>query len=233
MKKVFCAVLLCLFSFAVCAEEFDPAACPDFSAKLFPGNNNHSVLLVTASGYGHRNIGFGHARIQTGGSPSKDRWRTTFYVAMKKGKKDELRFLAARTKSSMRDGNLFLLAVNDPWGPPKQVPLKISTAKHGIVVFTSYSDEKQQKISRQLKINLMDNIAFFVDKPERKLKIAWYPDYFVAQGLPKGNDRFEFDWATGRTFRKMENGITVIRYKIGTHWGIFPIYEKFYLTKVE
>ena len=53
------------------------------------------------------------------------------------------------------------LAVNDPWGPPKQAPLKISTAKHGIVVFTSYSDEKQQKISRQLKINLMDNIAFF------------------------------------------------------------------------
>ena len=79
----------------------------------------------------------------------------------------------------------------------------------------------------------MDNIAFFADKPEHKLKIAWSPDYFVAQGLPKGNDRFEFDWATGRTFRKMENGITVIRYKIGTRWGIFPVYEKFYLTNVE
>jgi hypothetical protein len=57
MKKVFCAVLFCLFSFAVCAEEFDPAACPDFSAKLFPGNNNQSVLLVTASGYTHSGFG--------------------------------------------------------------------------------------------------------------------------------------------------------------------------------
>ena len=29
MKKVFCLILFCLFSLAICGAEFDPAACPD------------------------------------------------------------------------------------------------------------------------------------------------------------------------------------------------------------
>ena len=51
MKKGFCLILFCLLMLAVSAAEFDPAACPDLSVKIFPGNNKQSVLLVTASGY--------------------------------------------------------------------------------------------------------------------------------------------------------------------------------------
>ena len=51
MKKIiflFSLLFICHFLFGA---EFDPAACPDLSVKIFPGNNKQSVLLVTASGY--------------------------------------------------------------------------------------------------------------------------------------------------------------------------------------
>ena len=236
MKKVFCAVMFCLFSFAVCAEEFDPAACPDFSAKLFPGNNNQSVLLVTASGYTHSGLGFDYAKCRVVGKLSRNTWRTLLHLEMAPGKKSQLYYLVTIPQRATKESDQFELAIDDPFftGPKKAISLKIIRNDKATVTLTSFLNSGDQtKVLRELKINLADNTAFFVNKPERKLKIAWYPDYFVAQGLPKGNDRFEFDWATGRTFRKMENGITVIRYKIGTRWGIFPVYEKFYLTNVE
>ena len=94
-------VVFCTCSFSYCIE-FDPAACPDLSVKIFPGNNKQSVLLVTASGY-----------------------------------------------------------------------------------------------------------------------------------APKGNGQFFVVWKSIDWSRKTENGITAFRYMTGKLWGIFPIDEYFYLTKVE
>ena len=127
------------------------------------------------------------------------------------------------------------MALDRPFftGPEKIIPLKISKGDNITAVFTSYRDAEQTKPRRTLKINLADNTAIFTDKPERKLKLFWYADGFVANGLPKGADRFEFDWAFLKSLRRMNNGVTVLRYRIKSLWGIFPRYEKFYLTQVE
>lgn len=72
MKKGFCLILFCLLMLAVSAAEFDPAACPDLSVKLFPGNNNWAVLLVTVSGYAHSGLGFDYAKCRIAGKLSKN-----------------------------------------------------------------------------------------------------------------------------------------------------------------
>ena len=41
MKKGFCLIFFGLLSLAVSGAEFDPAACPDLSVKIFPGNNQY------------------------------------------------------------------------------------------------------------------------------------------------------------------------------------------------
>ena len=58
MKKVFCLILFCLCSLAICGAEFDPAACPDFSAKIFQINEQQAVLYVSANTYAHKGMGF-------------------------------------------------------------------------------------------------------------------------------------------------------------------------------
>ncbi len=195
-----------------------------------------AVLLVTASGYVHRGLGFDYAKYRVVGKLSKNTWRTLLHLEMAPGKKSQLYYLVTIPQRATKESDQFELAIDDPFftGPKKTIPLKIIRNDKATVTLTSFLNSgAQTKVLRELKINLADNTAFFVDKPERKLKIVWYPDFFIVEGLPKGNDRFEFDWSTGRAFRKMENGITVICHKTGTRWGIFPIYEKFYLTNVE
>ena len=235
MKKVLCFIFFCLLSLAASAAEFDPAACPDFSVKIFPGNNERAVLLVSAQHYSHSGLGFEYVESSTGGSPSRKSWRTILHIKMGTGKKSQMYYLTTISQNAAKDSNRFELALDRPFftGPEKTIPLKISKGNNITAVFTSYRDAEQTKPRRTLKINLADNTAIFTDKPERKLKLFWYADGFVANGLPKGADRFEFDWAFLKSLRRMNNGITVLRYRTGCLWGIFPGYEKFYLTQVE
>ena len=217
------------------AAEFDPAACPDLSVKIFPGNNKRAVLLVSAQHYSHSGLGFEYVESSTSGSPARKSWRTILHIKMGTGKKSPMYYLTTISQDAARKDNRFELALDRPifTGPEKTIPLKISKGDNVTAVFTSYWDAEQTKTRRVLKINLADNTAIFADKPERKLKVYWYADGFVANGLPKGADRFGFDWSFLKSLRRMNNGITVLRYRTGCLWGIFPRYEKFYLTKVE
>ena len=235
MKKGFCLIFFGLISFAVSGAEFDPAACPDLSVKIFPGNNKWAVLLVTAQHYSHSTLGFEYMESSTSGSPARKTWRTILHIKMGHGKKSQMYYLSTISQDAARKDNRFELALDRPifTGPEKTIPLKISKGDNVTAVFTSYWDAEQTKTRRVLKINLADNTAIFADKPERKLKVYWYADGFVANGLPKGADRFGFDWSFLKSLRRMNNGITVLRYRTGCLWGIFPRYEKFYLTKVE
>ena len=235
MKKFLCFFLFYLLSFAVSGAEFDPAACPDLSVKIFPGNNKWAVLLVTAQHYSHSTLGFEYMESSTSGSPARKTWRTILHIKMGLGKKSQMYYLSTISQDAARKDNRFELALDRPifTGPEKTIPLKISKGDNVTAVFTSYWDAEQTKTRRVLKINLAGNTAIFADKPERKLKVYWYADGFVANGLPKGADRFGFDWSFLKSLRRMNNGITVLRYRTGCLWGIFPRYEKFYLTKVE
>ena len=240
MKDFFMRNKLLILAFILtmgrlCGVEFDPAACPDLSAKIFPGNNKRAVLLVSAQHYSHSGLGVDYVESSTSGSQARKSWRTILHIKMESGKKSQMYYLATISQDAARVGNIFELALDRPFftGPEKTIPLKVSRGDNVTAVFTSYWDAEQTEIRRVLKINLADNTAFFTAKPEPKLKISWYADGFVAGGLPKGSDRFEFDWSSLTSFRRMNNGITVLRYHTGSLWGIFPCYEKFYLTDLE
>ena len=217
------------------AAEFDPAACPDLWVKIFPGNNKRAVLLVSAQHYSHSGLGFEYVESSTSGSLARKSWRTILHIKMGTGKKSPMYYLTTISQDAAKDNNRFELALDRSFftGPKKTIPLKISKGDNVTAVFTSYRDAEQTETRRVLKINLADNTAIFTDKPERKLKIYWYADFFVANGLPKGADRFNFDWSSLRSLRRMNNGVTVLRYRTGSLWGIFPRYEKFYLTGLE
>ena len=236
MKKIiFLFSLLCICHFSFCTE-FDPAACPDLSAKIFPGNNNWSVLLVTSSGYDHSGLGFDYATCRVVGKTSKNTWRTLLHFEMAPGKKSQLYYLVTISQRAAKESDRFELAIDEPFftGPEKTIPLQIIRNSKATVTFTSFANsDNQTEILRELKINLANNTAFFTNKPDKKLKIAWYADFFVAEGLPKGNDTFFFVWSGIAWSRKTENGITALHYKVGSRFGIFPVYEKFYLTGIE
>ena len=228
-------VLLCTCSFSF-GTEFDPAACPDLSVKIFPGNNKQSVLLVTASGYTHSGLGFDYAKCRVVGKLSKNTWRTLLHFEMTPGKKSQLYYLVTIPQRAAKESDRFELAIDEPFftGPKKTIPLHVIKNSKTTVTFTSFAKSGDQtKILRELKINLADNTAFFTYKPDHKLKIIWYSDFFVAAGIPKGNDQFFFVWSGINHSRKADNGITVFRYKVGNRLGIFPVYEKFYLTGIE
>ena len=232
---VFLFALLCTSCFSFGAE-FDPAACPDLSVKIFPGNNKQSVLLVTASGYTHSGLGFDYAKCRVVGKLSNNTWRTLLHFEMTPGKKSQLYYLVTIPQRAAKESDRFELAIDEPFftGPKKTIPLQVIRNSKTTVTFTSFAKSGDQtKILRELKINLTDNTAFFTNKPDKKLKIIWYSDFFVAGGLPKGNDQIFFVWSGINHSRKADNGITVFRYKVGNRLGIFPVYEKFYLTKVE
>ena len=228
-------VVFCTCSFSYCIE-FDPAACPDLSVKIFPGNNKQSVLLVTASGYTHSGLGFDYAKCRVVGKLSKNTWRTLLQFEMAPGKKSQLYYLVTIPQYAAKESDRFELAIDDPFftGPRKTIPLQVIRNSKATVTLTSFAKSGDQtKILRELKINLADNTAFFTNTPDKKLKIIWYSDFFVAEGLPKGNGQFCVVWKSIDWSRKTENGITAFRYTTGKLWGIFPIDEYFYLTKVE
>ena len=58
MKKIILLFsLLCICHFSFCIE-FDPAACPDLSAKIFFINAQQAVLYVSANHYNQKGMGF-------------------------------------------------------------------------------------------------------------------------------------------------------------------------------
>ena len=236
MKKIiflFSLLFICHFLFGA---EFDPAACPDLSVKIFPGNNKQSVLLVTASGYTHSGLGFDYAKCRVVGKLSNNTWRTLLHFEMAPGKKSQLYYLVTIPQYAAKESDRFELAIDDPFftGPKKTIPLQVIRNSKATVTFTSFAKSGDQtKILRELKINLTDNTAFFTNTPDKKLKIIWYSDFFVAKGLPKGNGQFCVVWQSIDWSRKTENGISAFRYMTGKCLGIFPVDEYFYLTKVE
>lgn len=235
-KKITLLFVVFCTSYFSFAAEFDPAACPDLSVKIFPRNNKQSVLLVTASGYTHSGLGFDYAKCRVVGKLSKNTWRTLLHFEMTPGKKSQLYYLVTIPQRAAKESDRFELAIDEPFftGPKKTIPLQVIRNSQTTVTFTSFAKSGDQtKILRELKINLTDNTAFFTNKPDHKLKIIWYSDFFVAEGLPKGNDQFFFVWSGINHSRKADNGITVFRYKVGNRLGIFPVYEKFYLTGIE
>lgn len=236
MKKfvlLFAFLLACAFSRGA---EFDPEASSDLSVKIFPGNNNWSVLLVTADGYAHSGLGFDYATCRVSGKPSKNSWRTLLHFEMAPGKKSQLYYLVTISQSAAKESDRFELAIDEPFfaAPEKKIPLQVIRNGKAAVTLTSFAKSGDKtKILRELKINLADNTAFFTDAPDRKIRIIWYSHFFVAEGLPKGKDQFFFVWSGAIWSRKTENGITILRRKVGKRYGIFPVYENFYLTKVE
>ena len=218
------------------AAEFEPAACLDLSVKIFPGNNNYSVLLVTASKYALSGFGFDYAKCRVVGKSFHNNWRTLLHFEMASGKSSKLYYLTTIPQYATKESDRFELAIDDPFftGPEKTIPLQVIRNDKAIVTFTSFvNSDNQTQILRELKINLADNTAFFTNKPDHKLKIAWYSDFFVAAGLPKGADQFFFVWSSIDWSRKTENGITALRYGNKKRWGIFPVNEIFYLTSIE
>jgi len=235
MKKMFLSFFLTLCALFLAAEDFDPAACPDLSVRIFPCSNRWSIMLVSASKYLHDGFGFDYAGCSTVGKPSRQRYRTLIHFEMASGKKSQLLYLVTISSHATKETDRFELVSARSFfkAPEWRIPLKISRQDHGTAVFTSYLDSERRKPFRCLKINLTDSTAFFTYAPEKKYKITWDAGGFSVTGLPQRYDRFDFDWSSLRTFRRMANGITVLSHKTGYRWGIFPVYEKFYLTGIE
>ena len=157
-KIIFLFSLLFIFHFLF-GTEFDPAACPDLSVKIFPGNNKQSVLLVTASGYTHSGLGFDYAKCRVVGKLSKNTWRTLLHFEMTPGKKSQLYYLVTIPQYAAKESDRFELAIDDPFftGPKKTIPLQVIRNSKATVTFTSFAKSGDQtKILRELKINLTD-----------------------------------------------------------------------------
>ena len=155
---------------------------------------------------------------------------------MTPGKKSQLYYLVTIPQYAAKESDRFELAIDEPFftGPKKTIPLQVIRNSKATVTFTSFAKSGDQtKILRELKINLADNTAFFTNKPDQKLKIIWYSDFFIVDGLPKDNDQFFVVWKSIDWSRKTENGITAFRYTTMKRLGLFPVDEYFYLTKVD
>ena len=235
MKKMFLLLMLLLVSGTIFSAEFDPVACPDFSVRFFPGNNRRAVILVSASTYLHPGLGFDSAECRSGGKPSGNRFWNLIHLEMAPGKKTQLYYLSTIPGRPDKISERFDLAIDRPFfkSPEKKIPLKVARGGKAVVVFTSYLDSAHRKSLRSLKINLEDNTGFWTHAPESKLKITWHTDGFSVAGQPGENAFFEFDWTSLKMFRRMENGVTALRLKHGYKWGFFPVYEIFYLRKIE
>ena len=103
------------------AAEFDPAACPDLSVKIFPGNNKRAVLLVSAQHYSHSGLGFEYVESSTIGSLARKSWRTIMHIKMGTGKKSPMYYLTTISQDAAKDNNRFELALDRSFftGPKK------------------------------------------------------------------------------------------------------------------
>ena len=132
---------------------------------------------------------------------------------------------------------MFSVGTKGPWLWSKKKTFKLAAdeVEKGVFVFESYADSERKNILRTLKINLADNSATLDSKPDKKLKVCWYINKLVLEGLPKGNDSFYIDCGTSSSgfYRNIDGGVTVLKYPVGSCLKIFPVYERFYLKGLE
>ena len=235
MKHLFYVLFLLLEMCKLFAAEFDPSACPDLKAKIFQINKDWAVFYVSADSYSHSGMGFQYSALQY--QFFKNRYYIALHLEMGEGEKSRLRFMMPIQTNQKNVGYIFSLRTEGPWlwSKKKTFPLAVEDAEKGILVFESYSDSDCKKVLRTLKINLSDSSAVFDGMPDKKLKVAWYINKLVFAGLPKGADTFYIDCGTASSgfYRNIDGGVTVLKYPIGSQWGIFPVYEKFYLKGLQ
>ena len=235
MKYLFYVLFLIFGICKLAAAEFDPSACPDLTAKIFQVNKDWAVFYVSADSYSHSGMGFKYSALQY--QLFKKRYYTTLHLEMGKGEKSRLRFMMPIQTNQKNVGYIFGLRTEGPWlwSKKKTFPLAVEDTKKGVLVFQSYRDSAQTKPYRTLKINLSDGSAVFDGMSDKKLEVSWYINKLVFAGLPKGADTFYIDCGTASSgfYRNIDGGVTVLKYPIGSQWGIFPVYEKFYLKGLE
>ena len=231
MKQLSVILFLCLSICKLFAAEFDPSACPDLKAKIFQINKDWAVFYVYADSYSHSGMGFKYSALRY--QLFKNKYYTQLHLEMGKGEKSHLRFMMPLRTNQKNTGYMFSVGTKGPWLWSKKKTFKLAAdeAEKGVLVFESYADSECKNILRTLKINLADNSAILDSKPDKKLKVGWNINTLVLEGLPKGNDTFYIDCGTASSgfYRNIDGGVTVLKYPIGSQWGIFPVYEKFYL----
>ena len=229
-----CGIVLFLTTAGICklaAAEFDPSACPDLTAKIFQVNKDWAVFYVSADSYSHSGMGFKYSALQY--QLFKNKYYTQLHLEMGKGEKSHLRFMMPLRTNQKNTGYMFSVSTKGPWLWSKKKTFKLAAdeVEKGVLVFESYADSERKNILRTLKINLSDSSAVFDRMSDKKLKVSWYINKLVFAGLPKGADTFYLDCGTASSgfYRNIDGGVTVLKYPIGSQWGIFPVYEKFYL----
>lgn len=253
MKKVFCLILFCLFSLAICGAEFDPAACLDFSAKIFQINEQQAVLYVSANTYAHKGMGFDGFEVRN--QFYKNEQITNLTLEMSRGVSQKLRLAIPIETDKKHNNHIFKLSTRKSgWAEKinKEWAWQAEKAQKGILIFASYADSARKKQLRTLKINMADNSAVLSSHPNNKFKVTWKRNRVTIHGLSGDNNDTLFMESyvrkidTGADSGKKyfagmicseyyndNNSITVLRYRTGSLWGIFPCYEKFYLTGLE
>jgi hypothetical protein len=231
MKQFSLILFLLLGMCKLFAAEFEPSACPDLTAKIFQVNKDWAVFYVSADSYSHSGMGFKYSALQY--QLFKKRYYTTLHLEMGKGEKSCLRFMMPIQTNQKNVGYIFSLRTEGPWlwSKKKTFPLEVENANKSVLVFESYRDSAQTKPYRTLKINLSDSSAVFDGMSDKKLKVCWYINKLVCEGLPKGADTFYIDCGTASSgfYRYIDGGVTVLKYRMGSFLKIFPLYEKFYL----
>lgn len=118
-------------------------------------------MCVKTDGYADSGLGFDYAGLSTSGVPSRDSWTTRLLLKMGTGKSAQLNFLMTFPKGAAKQSDRFLIQADDPLGQPEKLyPLPIKYADSGKLVFHSFWDSAQNKISRnELVIDMKDNTA--------------------------------------------------------------------------
>lgn len=222
MRKLILYSLLLFSALSISAENFDPAACPDLTVKIYPGNNGWRVLHATSSTYTHSALGYDFAGVITVGKPSEKRMRTILRLDMGQGKSSQLNFLMTIPDT---DVHHYSLVVESYWMKgPKTVSLKTRHCSEGKIVFRCTNS-----IMHHITIDLQTNTAeCHPSYPGKKFPVEWNKDGFDIKGLPGDRGNFEFVMPFSN-YRGTDGGITTVRRKIGTMFLLFPVYQTFYL----
>ena len=235
MKHLFYVLFLFLGICKLAAAEFDPSACLDLKVKIFQVNKDWAVFYASADSYSHSGMGFEYSALQY--QLFKNRYYTALHLEMGAGKSSRLRFMMPIQTNLKNVGYMFSVGTKGPWlwSKKKTFELAVDKAEKGVLVFESYADSELRNPLQTMKINLSDNSATLSGKPDRKLKVCWYINKLVLEGLPKGNDTFYIDCGTSSSgyYRNIDGGVTVLKYPVGSFLKIFPVYERFYLKGLE
>ena len=231
--------ILCCCHFSYSAE-FDPAACPDLSAKIFYVNAEQAVLYVSADQYGQKGMGFDEFEVRN--FFYQDKHKVNLTLEMAKGNKPYLR-LAIPLKMTDKLPPVFYLStrksgmfqkINKNWA------WNVDKPPQGVLVFKSYNDSDRLKVLHILKINMPDNYAELSSHPGKKFQVSWRGNNLTLHGLSsRGRNTFFLNYYSRQLlsgeYYNADSCVTVLEYTADYWCGlrIFPITEKFYLTGLE